>query len=207
MAQQPPEGIGNRDKVLWAAVTMLGEEPGAMMSVRAVAARAGVSVGSLQHHFPTKRALLDTAMTLVYDLVLPEDSIRDSSIPAKDRLMSCLQRMPNLDEATADPRAAWRQTIERYLAGEPTADAEAEFLAIERQLCRRIEYCLDVLQDEGAVPAGSNARRAKALLIVTYGISVARALPFEESRAGTELDVLHAAVDSILSPHQLDCTQ
>ncbi|WGW10517.1 TetR/AcrR family transcriptional regulator [Saxibacter everestensis] len=193
MEQQPPEGIGSRDKILWAAATMLGEEPGAVMSVRAVAARAGVSTGSLQHHFPTKRELMDEVMTLVYDLVLPEDTIHDTSIPARERLMACLQRL--LASVGADPRDAWRQTFDRYVATEPSEAASAEYLAIERELRRRIEYCLNVIQDEGSLAPGDNARRAQILFTIVNGLSIAQALPSDDSQLATEIDVLYAGVD------------
>lgn len=195
MALEPPEGIGSRDKILWAAATMLGEQPGTMMSVRAVAARAGVSTGSLQHHFPTKRVLMDEVMALVYDQVLTDDDIHDTSIPARDRLVSSLQRF--LASVGEDPRAAWRLTFERYGSGEP--EANAEYIAIERELRRRIEYCLKVVQDEGALPPGDNTRRARLLFTVVNGLSIAQALPAEDSRLAAETEVLHAIVDSVLA--------
>lgn len=197
MELQPPEGIGSRDKILWAAATMLGEEPGAVMSVRAVAKRAGVSTGSLQHHFPTKRALMDEVMTLVYDLLLPADAMHDTSIPARERLVACLQRL--LASVGADPREAWRATFERYIATDPSEAARAEYLAIERELRRRIEHCLNVLQDEGSLAPGDNARRARILFTVVNGLSIAQALPADESRLSTEIDALYAAVDGVLA--------
>ncbi|CAM3306794.1 TetR/AcrR family transcriptional regulator [Occultella aeris] len=199
MELQPPEGIGSRDKILWAAATMLGEAPGAMLSVRAVAARAGVSAGSLQHHFPTKRALMEEVMVLIYDLVLPEDSIHDESIPARDRLVGCLQRILNPVGVDLEPREAWRRTMDRYAADDSSAAAGAEYIAIERELRRRIEYCLGILRREGALAPGDDARRARVLLTLVNGLAVARALPSEDSTLATELEVLYAAADDVLS--------
>lgn len=190
-------GIGSRDKILWAAATMLGERPGTMMSVRAVAARAGVSTGSLQHHFPTKRALMDEVMALVYDQVLSEDAIHDRSIPARDRLVSSLQRL--LVSVGEDPRAAWQLTFERYVAGEPSESARAEYIAIERELRRRIEYSLNVLRDEGSLAPGDNARRARLLFTVVNGLSIAQVLPAEDSPGVAELDILTTAVEQLLT--------
>ena len=156
MEQRPPEGLGSRDRILWAATTMLGEGPGAILSVRAVAARAGVSTGSLRHHFPTQRKLMDAALGVVYDVLLPEDSIHDSSLPARERLVACLQRLLAPAGEEIDSRDAWRRAFESYVAVEPTQAARDEFLAIDREIRRRLEYCLRVLQDEGAIPAGDN---------------------------------------------------
>src|SRR5690606_6177613 len=107
MEPRQPEGLGTRDKILWAAATMLGEESGKLPSVRAVAARAGVSAGSVQHHFRTQRELMDEVLILLYDSVLPDDRVNDSSIPVKDRLVGTLQRLLLLPEAEDDPYDAW----------------------------------------------------------------------------------------------------
>jgi len=76
-----PEAPSTRQRILIAAATMLGENPTARLSVRAVAARAGVSTGSLRHFFPTQRALIDTVVAGLYDLELPEDPMSDRSMP------------------------------------------------------------------------------------------------------------------------------
>ncbi|MGP9501934.1 TetR family transcriptional regulator [Specibacter sp. AOP5-B1-6] len=70
MEARPPEGPSSRYKILWAAATMLGGDSATTPSVRAVAVRAGVSAGSVQHHFPTQRELMDEVLILVYDTVL-----------------------------------------------------------------------------------------------------------------------------------------
>lgn len=198
MGQRPPEGLGSRDRILWAATTMLGEGPGAILSVRAVAARAEVSTGSLRHHFPTQRELMDAALGVVYDVLLPEDSIHDRSLSAHERLVACLQRLlaPAGDEV--DSRDAWRRAFESYVAGEPTEQARDEFLAIDREIRRRLDYCLRVLQDEGAIPAGDNSARVALLLNVVNGLSIAQVMPTEVPRAQAELDTLRLAADYVL---------
>ena len=198
MEQRPPEGLGSRDRILWAATTMLGEGPGAILSVRAVAARAEVSTGSLRHHFPTQRKLMDAALGVVYDVLLPEDSIHDSSLPARERLVACLQRFLAPAGEEVDSRAAWRRAFERYVAVEPTQEARDEFLAIDREIRRRLEYCLRVLQDEGAIPAGDNSARVQLLLSVVNGLSIAQVMPTDVPRAQAELDTLRLAADYVL---------
>lgn len=199
MTARPPAGLSSRDKILWAAATMLGEEPATAPSVRAVAARAGVSTGSVQHHFPTQRELMDEVLVLVYDAVLPDDSVHDSSIPARDRLVASLQRLLALTVEGLDPRDAWGQAFDRYVRPAPTEAAREEYLASERELLRRIEYCLTVLQDEGSLAPGDNSRRARFLHTVVSGLSVAQAFPAETSLLQVELDVLRTAADYILN--------
>ena len=199
MELRAPEDLGTRDKILWAAATMLGEESGRLPSVRAVAARAGVSAGSVQHHFPTQRALMDEVLILLYDSVLPEDSINDSSIPASERLVGTLQRLLVLTEPDTDPREAWARVFSRYGTAAPTDPLWQEFVSIETELRRRIEYALAVLQEEGALVPGDNARRARFLYTVVSGLSIAQALPSDGSRAQAEVDILRSAADYVLS--------
>ncbi|MFC4012676.1 TetR/AcrR family transcriptional regulator [Nonomuraea purpurea] len=100
----------------------------------AVAARAGVSTGSVQHHFPTRRALMDEVLVLFYDTLLPDDSVHDSSIPARDRLVACLQRLLTPTEAGGHPRDAWVQIFDRYVRTVPADAAGDEYVAIAQAL-------------------------------------------------------------------------
>lgn len=199
MIAQPPD-LSTRDKLLWAAATLLGEQAGSILSVRAIAARAGVSTGALQHYFPAKQDLIDEAMAIVYDLVLPAGYLEDPTVPARDRLVACLQQVMSPPGVEISPRQAWQATFERYLSPDAPADAAEEYLAIERELVRRIEHCLTVLSREGAIAGVDHHRTARALLALTYGISTARALPPHEHRATTECDLLQAAADTVLLP-------
>ena len=178
---------------------MLGEEPATAPCVRAVAARAGVSTGSVQHHCPTQRALMDEVLVLFYDTLLPDDSVHDSSIPARDRLVACLQRLLAPTEADVHPRDAWVQVFDRYVRTAPTDAAREEYVAIERELRRRIEHCLTVLQDEGSLAPGDNSRRARFLYTVVSGLSIAQALPAETSLLQTEIDVLRTSAEYVLN--------
>jgi AcrR family transcriptional regulator len=191
-------GVSSRDKILRAAMAMFGEDPGARLSVRAVAARAGVSTGSLRFHFPTQRALQDAVLTGVYDVVTPGDRIHDRSAPARDRLIDCLRQVLALAGVGEQARAGWNEIFKTYIETEPTDENRAAYLAIEREAQRRVEYWLTVLSSEGALAEGDNTRRARFLVTVLNGLSIARALPSQESILATETETLHTAVDHVL---------
>jgi AcrR family transcriptional regulator len=191
-------GAGSRDRVLQAAMAMFGEDPGARLSVRAVAARAGVSTGSLRYHFPTQRALQDAVLAGVYDVITPGDRIHDRSAPARDRLIDCLRQVLALAGVGEQARAGWGQIFRTYILPEPTDENRAAYLAIEREAQRRVEYWLTVLSNEGALAGGDHSRRARFLVTVLNGLSIARALPSGESILAAETETLHAAVDHVL---------
>lgn len=188
----------SRDRVLRAAIAMFGEDPGARLSVRAVAARAGVSTGSLRYHFPTQRALQDAVLAGVYDVITPGDRIHDRSATARERLTDCLGQVLAVAGVGDQARAAWGEIFKAYIEPEPTDETRAAYLAIEREARRRVEYWLTVLTNEGALAEGDNSRRARFLVTVLNGLSIERALPAKESILTTETETLHAAVDHVL---------
>ncbi len=196
--EQDAGKLSSRDKILLAAMKMFGEDPGARLSVRAVASRAGVSTGSLRYHFATQRELQDEVLTRVYDLVIPDDRIHDTSVPARDRLVDCLRQVFAGIGVGSRAREAVHKVVDEFIPLEPTEEMHASYLAIEREVRRRVEYWLTVLTSEGALPEGENTRRARFLLTVINGLSLERALPAEDSILQSETDTLYMAVDCVL---------
>jgi AcrR family transcriptional regulator len=189
----------SREKVLKAAADMIAEDMTARLSVRAVAARAGVSTGSLRFHFPTQRDLQDAVFGRIYEHLLPDDPIRDRSVPARDRLVNCLRQVLAPAGVGADARRAWTIAYKTFIASEPTEQVRAAYHSYEQEGTRRIEYWLTVLAEEGALPRQDHARSARFLSTVLNGLSVERALPAGESILRTETETLYTAVDAVLN--------
>lgn len=188
---------GTRDRILIAAATMLGEDPTARLSVRAVAARAQVSTGSLRHFFPTQRALIDTVIAALYDVDIPDDPIHDHTRTPAERLIAAL-RLMLAQVGTGDrARRHWGALHEAYVASTPSDDAAATFLALERMGRHRIERWLTTLIDEGAIPGGAVEQRARFLATVLDGLVARRALPAEALQVEIETETLRIAVRAV----------
>ncbi|WFE26627.1 TetR/AcrR family transcriptional regulator [Solwaraspora sp. WMMD791] len=196
---QDDRSTGSRERILAAAAAMLAEDVTARLSVRAVAARAGVSTGSLRFHFPTQRALQDTVLARIYGQMFPDDPIHDRSLPARDRLVNCLRQVLAPAGVGEQAREAWGKAYQMFIAPEPSEKVRAGYLALEREGWRRIEYWLTVLADEGTLPKEDHARRVRFLLTVLHGLSVERALPAEDSILTSETETLYTAVDCVLN--------
>lgn len=190
---------GTRDKILIAAATMLGENPTARLSVRAVAARAQVSTGSLRHFFPTQRDLIDTVVAGIYDLDIPDDPINDLALTPTERLIACLRLMLAQVGVGDRARKQWGALYEAYVASTPSADEAATYLALERAGRHRIERWLTVLIDEGAIPAGAIEQRARFLATVLGGLMAERALPAEAVRVDAEAETLRLAAHAVMT--------
>lgn len=188
-----------RDKILIAAAMMLGENPTARLSVRAVAARAQVSTGSLRHFFPTQRDLIETVVAGLYDIDIPDDPIGNHALTPEERLIACLQLLLAQVGVGASARKQWGALYEAYVASDPTDDEAATYLALERMGHHRIEQWLTTLINEGAIPAGETEPRARFLATVITGLMTERALPSDTVQAETEADTLRLAVRTVTS--------
>lgn len=193
------ETPGTRSRILIAAATMLSENPTARLSVRAVASRAGVSTGSLRHFFPTQRALIDTVVAGLYDLELPEDPMADRSLSAADRLVACLRLLLSTVGAGEQARRQIGALYEAYVASPPSEDQAATYLSLDRLGRHRIERWLEVLIEEGAMPAGEVEQRARFLSTVVNGLMLERALPTDGLRVEAEADTLRLAVQAVMN--------
>jgi AcrR family transcriptional regulator len=188
-----------RDKILIAAATMLAENPTARLSVRAVAARAGVSVGSLRHFFPTQRELIDTVVAGLHSLDIPDDPMDDASSSPSDRLVGCLQVL--LAEVGAGERARdYVSSLHRaYVASPPDPESEHAFRSLERLAVQRVVRWLTTLREEEALATGDVEQQARFLLTVVNGLAFERALPGAQARLARERDTLRIAVSSVMA--------
>lgn len=187
-----------RERILRAAAQMIAEDPTTTLSVRAVAARAGVSTGSLRFQFPTQRALQDEVLTRIYQHFIPDEPIHDSSRPARERLVDCLRQVLAAAGTGDEARKAWGTLYEHFIAPEHSEKVRSAYLAQERASAGRVEYWLGVLADEGALSREDLAHKARFLLTVLNGLSLQRALPSGESVLKAETEALYTAVDAVL---------
>lgn len=187
-----------RERILKAAAEMIAEDATTTLSVRAVAARAGISTGSLRFHFPTQRALQDEVLTRIYQHFIPDDPIRDSSRAARDRLVDCLRQVLAAAGVGDEARKSWGAAYQTFIAPEPSDKVRDAYLAHERASAGRVEYWLGVLADEGALPREGFARKVHFLITVVNGLSVQRAMPSGESVLHAETETLYTAVDAVL---------
>ena len=191
--------LPTRERILAAGAAIIADEGvTAHLSVRAVAARAGVSTGSLRHHSPTQQQLRDELMRRIYEWLVPADSIEDTSIPPRERLVGCLRQLLEPVPAGQGARENMIALTQEFIAAEHTTRVREAYLAMERDGQRRIEAWLRVLADEIDIPPEDIPRRARFLSVVTEGMALKRALPAEDGLAEAETDTLRIAVDAAL---------
>lgn len=198
MDDHDQDRLDSRAKILIAACTMISEDPASTLSVRTVATRAGVSMGSLRHHFPTQRALRAAVLDTIYSVVeFEDDIIDDTSIPARDRLVRCL-RQPLSVGVGSEARQAWITFFDAFVAPEPTDDIRTAYKAFADEALHRVEHWLTVLAEEGALVSDDVEAHARFLNTLLNGLSLERAVPIDGPIVQQETTTLYAAVDAIL---------
>ncbi len=165
--------------------------------MRNVAARAGVGASTLRHYFPTQRALFDAALTRLYAEAMPDERIRDTTVPPRERLVECLIGLLEPFSTETQARRTWQVLYETFLAPEASDAARQGYLVIARQAAHRIESWLAILEAEGALPPGDMRTRLHLLMVVIDGLSLDRAFPELLPRAEVEASTLRLAVDAV----------
>ncbi|GAA0228640.1 TetR/AcrR family transcriptional regulator [Cryptosporangium japonicum] len=183
-----------RTQIVAAARELLGENAERALSVRSVAARAGVGASTLRHYFPTQRELYRAVFDTAYDETARDLRIDDPDVPAVDRLVECLAQLlpPHL------PFETWVVVLSGMVGSDSTADSRLAWTSfVERSRVRVVDW-LTRLEQEGAVAPGPVERRARLLLVVVDGLSIGRMLQGHRAEQ-EELDVLRDAVEAIVT--------
>lgn len=142
----------------------------AAMTVRAVAARAGIGASTLRHHFPTQHELHHAVVGRSFHAQLDDRRIRDSTVSAAERLSECLAQFLPADDTQIRQLDGWLALYASAL-GPAGTESGARLLASLQQHARdRVEGWLDVLDAEGSLRPGGRVRHATTLLAMIDGL-------------------------------------
>jgi AcrR family transcriptional regulator len=156
----------SRDAVLHHLVEAIAEGGMSGLSVRTVAARAGVAIGTVQHHFPTKAAMLLAAMDSIVDAVQAHDDATQDA-DAETRLLATVRLLV--------PSGPESRVSRVWLAFAAYAPTDAAVRARYEELWARTVRGLERLFAASA-PAASGAAvedAATELLALLDGLAVA----------------------------------
>ncbi|MGL6234813.1 MAG: TetR/AcrR family transcriptional regulator [Segniliparus sp.] len=110
------------EQIVAAMTELLAEGGFEAVSVRHVAARANVSIGSVQHHFPTKDLMLEAATDrLGAEFMGRLDHELARGGPPQDRLRAVVVALANPDPGQRRLSVLWSLRMARAAVHEPTA--------------------------------------------------------------------------------------
>jgi AcrR family transcriptional regulator len=183
-----------RDRLLEAAVASLAEFGWARTTVATVAARAGVSRGAAQHHFPTRGDLVTAAIRHMTEVRLGE--LRTTLEPPPDgsnRTRWALDRLAGLYTTTLFTAAL-------HVWAEAAVDAElrAQVIPLERALAREAYQLAVALLDVDA--ADPRVRTVvSGTLDLARGLGLANILTDDTRRRSRILDAWAEQLDLALA--------
>ena len=167
----------NRDRLLEVAARALSQD-GPEVSLDAIAKEAGVGIGTLYRHFPTREALVEA--TYRNELARLCDSVDDllDRLPADRALRSWMDRFVDYMTTKRGMKDALRALIAS--GGNPFSESR-----------HRLTAALTRLLDAGAADGSLRADvAADDVLVNLSGISLATADPGQRAQAGRLLDLL-----------------
>jgi AcrR family transcriptional regulator len=182
-----------RERLLEAAVASLAEFGWARTTVATVAARAGVSRGAAQHHFPTRGDLVTAAIRYMADVRLGE--LRTSIEPPADvanRTRWALDRLAGLYTSTLFTAAL-------HVWSEAAVDAElrAQVIPLERTFAREAYQFALTLLDLDDDPRVRTV--VSGTLDLARGLGLANILTDDSRRRSRILDAWAGQLDVALA--------
>ncbi len=181
------DAVANRERVLAAAEQVFAEQ-GLDASTEEIARRAGVGIGTVFRHFPTKRELVESTLLAHFEMFIEHARAAEA---APDPTVAVFQLTEQLVGSIANKLA-----MASYLFGGnglsgPAQQASAELHAIIERLLRRAQDAGGVRADIGtdelyfllrglaqprrSADPGQDAARERALRVILDGLRADRA--------------------------------
>ena len=171
-----PDVDGPSDRLLDCVLDLLVADGYEGISIRRVATAAGVSIGAVQHHFPTKDALLAAAMDRVSQQFEErlERRLAPGAGPA-EVLRAVADELLSAGEERRPASVIWLVRMARAAVHEPTAE-------VHRRGWRQVEDLLAALIAAVRPDLTDQAARDEATLLLALLDGLAGAVAVEPGR-------------------------
>ena len=166
----------NRDRLLATAVAAFSVDADATLD--AIAKEAGVGIGTLYRHFPTREALVEAAYRNELGRLCDAAAELGATLPPDQAVRAWMDRFTDYLATKRGMATALRTVIAS--GGDPYAESRARMLAA-------IAPLLDAGAAAGTIRAGVDPLD---VLVALNGVSLAAGAPEQRERAGRLLDLL-----------------
>ncbi|MQY02915.1 TetR/AcrR family transcriptional regulator [Actinomadura macrotermitis] len=181
-----------RDRILQAALRLIGEQGLGAVTNRAVARAAGVSLGSLTYHFPSQTDLLREALQTFVDAEIDRITARVARLAEAgiDPAQAADEVEKAIVEFAYGPEQIANLELHLHAARDPgVRDASVRSVAAYDRLATSILTAMEIPDPE---------RHAPAVVAMLYGLAVRRLATGDTSATGTADAfrlLLHGAVE------------
>lgn len=164
--------MDRRQQILKAASTIVAERGIGALSVRNVAAAAGLGASTLRHYFSSQKALYDAFLGDAFHSQLSDLRIEDSRVEPAERLTECIVQFLPLDDMRKAELEGWFFLYYSGIGPERTEQGARLLATLIRHARDRVERWLISLQSEGALQDDSVSDHATLLLSLVDGLSL-----------------------------------
>jgi TetR/AcrR family transcriptional regulator, transcriptional repressor of bet genes len=183
------------DRLVATVIELLMADGFEGVSVRRVATAAGVSIGAVQHHFPTKAAMLDAAMEQISEAFTGRLTEQLTADDDPERLLRvAAEELLGIGEERRAAGVIWLQRLARAAVDPDVARGHAaDWLRVEDLISRLLSQCRADLDREWC------RDRAAGLVALLDGLAAAvltepARMPPERARR-----ILDAELDGVLA--------
>lgn len=153
-----------RDQILEAANSLMHSGGLKAVTVRAVAAEAGIGASTLRHYFRSQTDLHEALVRTDVRSRIRDLRIHDANLPAEERLVECLvQFLPKDREEVLAAADSWQVLLERIRDIDPDATGTSIVRWLADEGTGTIREWLTVLEGEGVKLPGSADEVAQML--------------------------------------------
>jgi TetR/AcrR family transcriptional repressor of bet genes len=180
-----------RTEIAYAVWAVIAEEGLDAVSLRRVAAAAGISLGRVQHYFGSKEELLHYSCRTVIDIAATSFAERTAALDALDTVRALVAQPVPRDEPTRIGTAVWQAFLTRA-ASDPGLRAIIGEAVVGAQ--QELGRLLALAQASGAVPRSLDPQRlGQALFALGHGLAQQVLI------AGLTAEEALAAIDATLA--------
>ncbi|KGM10091.1 TetR/AcrR family transcriptional regulator [Cellulomonas bogoriensis] len=188
-----------REQIIAAAGEIVATQGLAGLSVRNVAARAGIGASTLRHYFPTQRELYDAALGRTFDTHLDDKRLTDTTVAAADRLTECLAQFLPGGESERPTLEVWFAMHAQAIG---TGRNDAGVLVLEtlsKHGRARVSAWCATLEAEGALARDAD-RVTSTVMAVVDGLALDLVVPGTPLTVAEAHAVLRDVVEDVTRP-------
>jgi AcrR family transcriptional regulator len=166
-----------REKILTSACHIADHEGLESVTVRAVADKADVAIGTLRHYFPTQKDLFDAIVERRVDAIIDDSVVLDPSATLDARIASMVgQYLPaELDDATS--LRLWFTSYSTALGPAPSTAALQLLTAAARRSHEHMRRWFRHFADEGLLEAETVEDAVGIAIALTVGVTLEALTP------------------------------
>ncbi|MBO1751130.1 TetR/AcrR family transcriptional regulator [Actinotalea sp. BY-33] len=187
-----------RQQILAAADAIVSERGFPALSVRGVAARAGIGPSTLRHYFPTQQDLYDAVVGRSFDTKVEDLRITDETVAPAARLTECLLQFMPEDESALPALGTWLRTYAATLEPDRNEHVVRLLVSLTTHARSRVDSWLATLEAEGVLRSGPADRHRTALLAVVDGLCLAMLTPGVRTPLAEARAVLAHVVENLV---------